>query len=299
MKTENIKMGHTDYQIIGEYKITDHISILCGDRGENWKPRKVLLLLKNGNVDRLDYDFNKPLHISLVKGVNKENLQEALANGDAVKYEPSEMVDICKEIGYFHEPTTEDYDKVIYWLLTTDEGNWYYETIHEQFNSLEKEIMEDKDDEGLIKCFKELIEASPRIRDSILYLSHKGIYNWSMQHVHGYLSIGNYDDFVDYMYVSDSANKNNPAELLDKYDIYVEIEESEEVGDSYGKQEMALRTGEKYSMATITRSYIDDWNSFSVVFRNDIGLPYQAVAVMGESLYKVREDFYVKYGVVI
>lgn len=310
-------------EVIGVQEVTGNIYFISGRRSRFWHPRTCFGIIKNNKFHTVN--VNKDLILTL-KNVDKDKIEEAIENGDAVKYSSAELIEIGKEIGYLVPPSKETLKKTVSWfvhgvgedyeegmafgnkikrILTNEEiqhfHDWEewtgYEDSYDEFSSfimgedIYKRTYDCEDSE--LESALYVVMNSPRLLNSAIFLKEWGISDHSLRFVWNYLlSYKHRDSFVEVMHFSDWNNKD-PDELFEKYNIRKDPVDKEDKS-FIRRNDATTYEGDEYKMSIQITASFDDWDGLAVVMPKDCKLSPLEIVSAGESVDYVEDNFWVK-----
>ena len=302
--------------VVSEKQLTDNISFVCVDKGEMVTPRFNFGVVKNGEYKQTG--VQKELILTLKDGIQREKIEDAIENGDAIKYSKDDLFEIAKELEYIIPVSEEAIADIVRKFCYHDDGE-YYRKIKSILNSDEKASFKEWENsvgfefrEPLFKFhkgikFKEyncdgdwrvesalyVVMHSPRLLNCAIYLKESFLMESDWNHVWNYLVCYEHtESFIEVMHFSD-WDKNDPDVLLEKYGIPDEIVEIEDKS-SIRRNDASLRVGDDYKMAMQIRAGFDDWDGVAVVVPKSCKLSPMEIVSAGESVNYVERNFFVK-----
>ena len=310
---------------VGIIPITENIYFFCGIlESKFWNERTRFGIVKNGEFRTVN--VRKDIYVSLNNNFDKENVEEAVENGDAIKFSSDELVEIAKEIGYLVPVSEESIRKVVSWFvygrgedyeycmewgnkikkILTDEEKSNFREWEESvgYSDEEYELFGRKRTIRKYNCEEPELEGalymtmrSERLLNSVIFLMN-GITDHDLSLVWNYLVSYKYrDSFVETMHFSDWED-NDPDTLKEKYGIgdkKVEYEDNSFIR----RNDASVYEGDKYKMSIQICAGFDDWDGFAVVVKNDCKYSPLELINAGESLHWIENNFHVKTKLVV
>lgn len=299
--------------VVGEKQIADNISFVCVDKGELVTPRFNFGVVKNGKYRQCG--IQNEINITLVDGVTKENLEDALEKGDAIKFTSNDLVAIAKEIGYLIPVSKENIRPIVEKFCYGNDGD-LYRKIKTILNDDEKASFEDWEkmvgyemvdslifgnmkfkkyncENSEVESALHVVMSSQRLLNCAIYLKESFLMEHDWSTVWNYLLCYEHlDSFVEVMHFSD-WNNNNPDTLHEKYNIPDNIVERED-RSFIRRNDASVYVGEDYKMAIQIRASFDDWDGIAVVVPKDCKLSPMEIVSAGESVNYLEDNFFVK-----
>ncbi|MCR5026157.1 MAG: hypothetical protein K6A34_01765 [Methanobrevibacter sp.] len=90
-------------KVLNRKKVAEGIEFLCVYDRKIGSSKKRLILRRYGVEKEFFINLNKPTYICLKDGIEVKNFDEAIENDEVLVFSALEMIEICKEIGYFSE----------------------------------------------------------------------------------------------------------------------------------------------------------------------------------------------------